>query len=81
MKGTYKEAMHWLDSQLYAIEKVADTIGYDHESNPTYKCIMNIMSNIEFNNKTMKPEDWLRLGMNIQTLWQEVLSKTNKRIG
>lgn len=81
MKGTYKEGMRWLDSQLYAIEKVADAIGYDHESNPTYKDIIRVMGEIEFENKSMKPEDWLRLGMNIQTLWQEVMPKINKRIG
>ena len=72
MKGTYKAGMSWLDSQLYAIEQVADAIGYDHESDPTYKCIMNTMQDIEFNNKTMKPEDWLRLGMDVQRLWQKV---------
>ena len=81
MKSTYKEGMRWLDSQLYAIEKVADAIGYDHESNPTYKCIMDTMKNIEFNNTSMKPEDWLQLGMSVQALWQEVLAKTNKGIG
>ena len=65
MKGTYKAGMSWLDSQLYAI-------GYDHESDPTYKCLMNTMQDIEFNDKTMKPEDWLRLGMDVQRLWQRV---------
>ena len=72
MKNTYKAGMSWLDSQLYAIEQVADAIGYDHESNPTYKNIIRIMGEIEFENKSMKPEEWLRLGMDVQRLWQQV---------
>ena len=72
MKSTYKAGMSWLDSQLYAIEQVADAIDYDHESNPIYKNIIRVMGEIEFSNKTMKPEDWLRLGMDIQRLWQQI---------
>lgn len=72
MKNIYKSAMNWLDSQLYAIEQTADAIGYDHENNPTYKNIVRVMGEIEFNNRSIKPEDWLKLGMEIQTLWQQV---------
>ena len=72
MKSTYKAGMRWLDSQLYAIEQTADAIGYDHENNPTYKNIVRVMGEIEFNNRSIKPEDWLKLGMEIQILWQQV---------
>lgn len=72
MKNIYKSAMNWLDSQLYAIEQTADAIGYDHENNPTYKNIVRVMGEIEFNNRSIKPEDWLKLGMEIQILWQQV---------
>ena len=72
MESKYKSAMNWLDSQLYEIEQTADIIGYDHENNQIYKNIVRVMGEIEFNNKSIKPEDWLKLGMEIQILWQQV---------
>ena len=75
MTKTSATLIKWVDTQLFSIEKDSDAIGYNHEADGTYIEILEMVGDIEFNDKKPTPMDWLTIGYMVGILRDRINQK------